>query len=342
MNADYAKFDKLKERDRKDVFEAAAGRLGTNAQSIEKDLWVCRVSDALFKGLGNRPKLYFKGGTSLSKGYGLIKRFSEDIDIVVSRAGLGIKAQDDPLAKGMTSKKRKAAVDVTKAKCSTHVLGRMKADLGKLLPECTFEDDADDPDNSSLRVKYPSLLKADGYLKPWVKIECGARGAREPEAKRGIAPYIQQELGTKIQLVTEGVTLIAAERTFWEKALILHGIYCGFRDEKRKPGENNLISRHYYDVAMMRDRPEGLKAVRDTALLTKVREHKLLLFKRGWEKLEEAKPGSIRLVPQDGIKDELAKDYEAMSGMMFGEAPDFDWVLGEIAKLDEAINKRLV
>lgn len=342
MNADYAKFDKLKERDRKDVFEAAAGRLGTNAQSIEKDLWVCRVIDALFKGLGNRPKLYFKGGTSLSKGYGLIKRFSEDIDIVVSRAGLGIKAADDPLAAGMTSKKRKAAVETTKTKCSAHVLGRMKDDLAKLLPECTFEDDGDDPDKSSLRVKYPSLLKADGYLKPWVKIECGARGAREPEAKRGIAPYIQQELGTKIKLVTEDVTLIAAERTFWEKALILHGIYCGYRDEKRKPGENNLISRHYYDVAMMRDRPEGLKAVRDIALLTKVREHKLLLFKRGWEKLEEAKPSSIRLVPQDDIKDDLAKDYEAMSGMMFGDAPDFGWVLGEIATLEEAINKRLV
>ena len=142
--------------------------------------------------------------------------------------------------------------------------------------------------------------------------------------------------------MTDGVTLIAAERTFWEKALILHGIHCGFRDQKRKPGENNLISRHYYDVAMMRDRPEGLRSVRDIALLTQVREHKLLLFKRGWDKLGEAKPGSIRLVPQDGIKDDLAKDYEAMSGMMFGDAPSFDWVLGEIATLEEAINKRLV
>ena len=342
MTAGYDKFDKLKERDRKDVFEATANRLGTNAQSIEKDLWVCRVIDALFKGLGSRPKLYFKGGTSLSKGYGLIKRFSEDIDIVVSRAGLGIKAEDDPLAKGMTSKKRKAAVETTKEKCSAHVLGRMKSDLEELLPECTFEDDGDDPDKSSLRVKYPSLLKADGYLKPWVKIECGARGAREPEAKKAIAPYIQQELGTKIKLVTDGVTLISAERTFWEKALILHGIHCGFRDEKRKPGENNLISRHYYDVAMMRDRPEGLKAVRDTALLTKVREHKLQLFKRGWEKLEEAKPGSLCLMPQDAIKEDLAKDYAAMSGMMFGKAPIFEWVLEEISKLEDTINKKLI
>ena len=342
MNTDYAKYDKLKERDRKDVFEAAADRLGTTVQSIEKDLWVCRVIDALFKGLGRQPKLYFKGGTSLSKGYGLIKRFSEDIDIVVSRAGLGIKSADNSLCDGLSNKKRKAAVEATKQKCSDHVLGRMKSNLEKLLPECSFGADEDDEDKASLRVKYPSLLKPDGYLKPWVKIECGARGAREPEAKKSIDPYLQHELGTKLNLATEGVTLIAAERTFWEKALILHGIYCGFRDEQRRPGENNLISRHYYDVAMMRDRAEGLKALRNAALLTKVREHKLLLFKRGWEKLEEAKPGAVRLVPQDDIKEDLAKDYAAMSGMMFGKAPDFEWVIGELAKLEESINRTLI
>ncbi len=342
MNANYAKFDKQKMRDRMDVFEAAAARLGTNAQSIEKDLWVCRVIDAMFTGLSTRPKLYFKGGTSLSKGYGLIKRFSEDIDIVVSRAGLGIKTEDDPLNKDLTSKKRKAAIEATKTKCSDHVLDRMKADLEKLLPECAFEADDDDHDKSSLRVKYPSLLKSDGYLKPWVKIECGARGAREPEAKKSIAPYIQHELGANFYLATEGVTLIAAERTFWEKALILHGIFCGYRDEQKMPGENNLISRHYYDVALMRDRPEGLKAVRNTSLLAKVREHKLLLFRRSWEKLEEAVPGSLHLTPQDEIKKELAKDYAAMSGMMFGKPPDFEWVLDEIAKLEDAINKKLL
>ena len=342
MNANYAKFDKQKERDRKDVFEAAAARLGTNAQSIEKDLWVCRVIDALFKGLNSRPKLYFKGGTSLSKGYGLIKRFSEDIDIVVSRGGLGIPAEDDPLNKDLTSKKRKAAIEATKTKCSDHVLGRMKADLEKLLPECTFETDDDDHDKASLRVKFPSLLKPDGYLKPWVKIECGARGAREPEAKRFIAPYIQHELDAKFNLATEGVTLIAAERTFWEKALILHGIFCGYRDEKKMPGENNLISRHYYDLAMMRDRPEGLKAIRNTSLFAQVREHKLTLFKRSWEKLEEARPGTLRLTPQDEIKKALTKDYTAMSGMMFGKAPDFEWVLDEIAKLEDAINTKLL
>lgn len=342
MNVDYLKFDKLKERDRRDVFEATADRLGTTVQAIEKDVWVCRVIDALFKGLGRQPKLFFKGGTSLSKGYGLIKRFSEDIDIVVSRGGLGIKAAGDPLKADLSNKKRRAAVDATKEKCSKHVLGAMRAKLEVLMPDCGFEADDDDEDRASLRVKYPSLLKADGYLKPWVKIECGARGAREPEAKRAIVPYIQQELGTKLKLATEGVTLIAAERTFWEKALILHGIHCGFRDAERRPSDNNLISRHYYDVAMMRDRPEGLRALRNHDLLARVRTHKLMLFRKAWEKLEEAEPGRVRLVPQAAIVPDLEKDYAAMSGMIFGEAPAFAWVLEELEKLEESINRRLV
>jgi nucleotidyltransferase AbiEii toxin of type IV toxin-antitoxin system len=192
----------------------------------------------------------------------------------------------------------------------------------------------------SLRVVYPSLLKPDGYLKPWVKIECGARGAIEPDAKRSIAPYIQRELSTRLNLATETVTLIAAERTFWEKALILHGAYCGYRDEKRTPGDKDLISRHYYDVAMMRDCREGRKAVADDALLKRVREHKQLMFRRGWEKLEEAMPGGVHLVPQKEIQDELESNYQAMSGMMFGEAPKFAWVLEQLAGLENEINRK--
>ena len=188
-----------------------------------------------------------------------------------------------------------------------------------------------------------SLLKADAYLKPWVKVECGARGAYEPDVKRDITPYIQTELGNRFKLATKAVTLISAERTFWENALILHGIYCGFRDDEgRRPGDKNLISRHYYDVAMMRDRAEGLRAVRDEGLLDRFRIHKQLMFRRGWEKLDEAKRGGIRVVPQKEIRKDLEKDYADMQGMMFGDAPTFAWIIGELEKLEEAVNKRLV
>jgi hypothetical protein len=93
---------------------------------------------------------------------------------------------------------------------------------------------------------------------------------------------------------------------------------------------------------MIADRPEGLRALRNTALLTKVREHKLLLFKRRWEKLEEAKPGTLRLAPQDGIKEDLAKDYAAMSGMMFGDPPSFEWAMEVLGQLEERINHKLL
>ncbi len=338
MNEAYLEFDKLRKQDRRDVYEAAAARLGATVQSIEKDLWVCRVIDALFKGLPRQPKLYFKGGTSLSKGYGVINRFSEDIDIVLSRKGLGINGDADPLAIGLTKSKRKKAVKAAKKICSAHVLGKMKKNVSDVLPNCQINTDEDDREQMSLRVVYPTIFETDDYLKPWVKIECGARGAVEPEVKRSIEPYIQSELGVRLNLKTQNVTLIRAERTFWEKALILHGNYCGYRDEARRLTDKNLASRHYYDVAMLADCDEGRAAVGNEELLTRVREHKLALFPTTWEKLEEAVPGNVRLVPQKTIQDDLKRDYEAMQGMMFGDAPEFEWIIDQLAGLEAAIN----
>lgn len=291
MNSDYVRFDKLKRQDRLDLFEGTAARLGATSQSVEKDLWVCRTIDALFKGMPIQPKLFFKGGTSVSKGYGLIRRFSEDIDIVLSRSGLRAKGEDDPFTPSLSASKRKSAVERLLRICSAHVQGRMLERLAPLLPMCSIDPDPDDPDAASLRVKYPSILPADGYLKPFVKIECGARGALEPIQKRPIAPYVQDLIGTRFNLTTPSVTLIAARRTFWEKALILHGIHCGFRDGGKRPADQNPISRHYYDVAMMAGAAEGVRAIKDLVLLDEVREHKLLVFKRPWEKLHEARPG---------------------------------------------------
>jgi hypothetical protein len=338
MNSDYSRFDKLKARDRLDLFEATAAQLGATTQSIEKDFWVCRTIDALFKGMPKQPKLFFKGGTSLSKGYGLIQRFSEDIDIVLSRTGLRAKGEDDPFTPSLSATKRKAAGKRLKKICSDHVQGRMRERLIPLLPMCQITEDEDDEDGASLQIKYPSILRADGYLKPFVKVECGARGALEPIQMRPISPYVQEFVGSRFNLTTPSVTLIAARRTFWEKALILHGVHCGFRDESMRPSDQNPISRHYYDVAMMAGHAEGAKALKDLALLHEVREHKLLIFKRPWEKLKEAHPGSIWLVPQKEIQADLDRDYERMSGMMFGEPPDFAWVLAELSKLEKTIN----
>ena len=337
MNPNYRAFDNFKEQDRRDLFEAAAVSLGTNAQAIEKDFWVCRVIDALFKGLSRQPKLYFKGGTSLSKGFGLIRRFSEDIDIVLSRDGPRLGPDRDPFVVGLSGSKRKGRFEALGPICAAHVGGRMRDGLAALLPQCAFELDPDDA--QTLRVRYPSIYPPDPYLRPFVKIECGARGALEPIQIRTIAPYVQSLLEMRVDLTTPKVTLIAARRTFWEKALILHGVFCGFRDEGRLPTDANPISRHYYDLAMMFGTKEGAAAVADLDLLADVREHKQLAFRRPWEKLAEATPGSVRLVPQGEVQELLAADFERMSGMMFGEPPTFEWVIDRLAETETAINR---
>jgi hypothetical protein len=291
----------------------------------------------LFKGLPRQPKLFFKGGTSLSKGYGLIRRFSEDIDIVFSRNGLLLGHERDPFVGGLSAKKRKERFETLTEICAQHVGRKMKARLATLMPSCEVQVSENDP--ATLELRYPSLFPQDAYLRPFVKVECGARGALEPIEVRTIAPYVQDLLEMRLDLTTPKVTLIAARRTFWEKALILHGIYCGYRDGGRTPDDANPISRHYYDLAMMAGAKQGKAAVMDVDLLADVREHKILAFKRSWEKLEEAMPGQVHLVPQAEIQPLLEADFARMAGMMFGDPPSFDWVLARLAELEAEINQ---
>lgn len=344
INDGYAAFDALIERERLDLFVATARDLGASEQAIEKDFWVCRTIDAMFKGFGKfaRPKLYFKGGTSLSKGYRLIKRFSEDIDIVVSRRGLGIADVDDPL-KQSSGAKRKAATADAMDKCCAFVSGRMRKKLSELMAPagCRVAMDEGDPDGCTLQVHYPSLLRANAYIAPWVKIEVGARGAITPCVERAIEPYVQTILGDRLNLATNGVAMIEAERTFLEKALILHANHCRVRDNPDwRPSDRNHMARHYYDLAMMRDTTIGQRALIDDALLADVRSTKIKMFYVAAEKLGEAERGAIKLVPQARLRKLIEADYAAMEGMMFHDPPPFSWIMDEVAEIEAAINSR--
>ena len=125
----FASFLALSVRDRRDAFAAAANRLDTVPGYVEKDFWVCLVLDALFNRLpAGHPKLLFKGGTSLSKAFGLIRRFSEDIDLVVHRDALGFAGDRDPTtAAGLSKKRRSALFEELAGTCGAYVLGDLKA-----------------------------------------------------------------------------------------------------------------------------------------------------------------------------------------------------------------------
>ena len=342
----FGSFLALPERDRRDVFDSAARRLGAPSGHVEKDFWVCLVLDALYNRLPDgHPRLLFKGGTSLSKAFGLIRRFSEDIDLVVHRGDLGFVGDRDPVIEGsLSNRKRKALFEELARACGDYVLGDLaiflKKTVGEMAEGCEVLPDADDGDGQTLLVSYPTLYPGGdaAYVSPRVKVEAGARSALEPNVIRAVRPYVADDL-LDWPFVVENVATVAPERTYWEKLLILHGVHHGYQGSKRLPADKDRISRHYYDAAMMTESGIGGSALSDEDLLEAVRNHNLVAFRQAWKRFEEAVPGSVRLVPQLELRMAIERDYRAMRDMILGDAPTFEWIMDRLRRAEATINR---
>ena len=345
VNKSFESFLALPEGERRDAIEAVAISLSTLAIHVEKDFWVCLVLDMLYNRLpGDHPKLLFKGGTCLSKVFGLIQRFSEDVDIVVHRDDLGFKDDRDPTAAdNLSNKKRKVLFEELRAACSDYVLGDLKAALADLINDtaegCRVYPDDKDVSRQTLYVDYPSLFPGDdnGYVVPRVKIEAGARSALTPSLAGSASPYISAEL-PDWSFEVGNIRAIAPERTYLEKLLILHGLHCGYRDVGRLPSARDRISRHYYDAATVAASEVGRSAMSDVGLLRDVRNHNLVAFRQAWKRFEEAVPGSVRLVPQPELRAVIERDYETMRSMIFNEPPNIEWIMEQLRFAEAVVN----
>lgn len=344
MNPTYQEFLQLSKRDRQDVFEAAAERLDTIPTYIEKDFWLCLCLDVLYNGLArDTVPLLLKGGTTLSKAFNIINRFSEDIDITVSRFALGFSEAKDPLSDDLSNKQRSALIDELKSTAASYVYGPLKNDIISVMTSisslCKVVQESDNQDTPTLLVEYPSLYPQEdsAYVQPRVKLASGARSALSPSSPRDIIPYISEDL-PNMDLSVCNITTIDAERTFWDKILIMHGRRCGYDDKNRLPEDRHRVSRHYYDVALIVPTEICENAVNNVALLNDVRKHSLAMFRRGWEKLEEARLGTFRLIPSGELLKVIERDYEQMKGMIFGSAPSIDEVMGAIGDLERKLN----
>lgn len=320
---------RLAARERSELFAESAARMGTTPAVVEKDFWVSWVLCRLFADAQLANWLMFKGGTSLSKAYGLIQRFSEDIDLVLDWRTV---SEADPLAERSQTQQNKlnASIEAQAVRfIAGDMLGRIRAVLGDL---CVCEVEAND--THVINVRYPAAFP-DTYLRPEVRLEIGPLAAWLPHEQRRVSCYAAEQFPTVFTQPDFEVRVIRAERTFWEKATILH-------HEAHRPLGNlqpARYSRHYYDLARMAASPVRAGALADFDLLAEVVAFKRRFYPRGWARYELAVPGSLSLVPSGEVLNAVEADYRAMQGMIFGSVPAFQDILSALADLESEINR---
>ena len=329
--------------ERRVYFEQTAARMRLSPQIVEKDFWVCWTLKELFGLPDIGSTLIFKGGTSLSKVYRLIERFSEDIDVSLDRASLGFGGEADPEAGG-SAKEQARRLDRLRQACQDKITGQLKPAFEKTIATkfgratgWSVTVDEADPDRQTLLYAYPSGWpeKTAGYVRAAVKIEMGARSDHWPSEQAEISAYVAQQFPAAFRVPAFIVKVLAAERTFWEKATLLHA-------EHHRPADKTMplrLSRHYYDLSRLILSGTGEKVARDLELLRRVVEHKKVFFRSGWANYDTAQKGSLRISPAPDRLKPLEADYDKMQEMFFGDRPAFTEIFRVIREWEDGFNQ---
>jgi hypothetical protein len=328
--------------ERRQICLVAAEQLNLNPGGVEKDFWVCWTLRELFSLPEIGQHLTFKGGTSLSKGWKLIQRFSEDIDVVIDRDVLGFDGERSPeVAAGSNERRRR--LEALRTACQTWIRDALHPALDRRLRErlggmgaWTLTNDPNDPDRQTLLFSYPGSIQEQGYLRPEVKIELGARSDVEPSARPEIQPYIADALPDVLGPSQFAVQTLDPRRTFLEKACLLHEE--SYRAGGKAPAAR--LSRHYYDLWCLIRAGTADAAVADPELFNRVVAHRGVFFRRSAEAQATLRPGSLRIMPTREHYPAWQRDYDAMrEAMFFGEAPEFAEILMAVEDFQNKFNK---
>jgi len=334
--------DLLSITEREPFFSAAAEEQNIPFEIIEKDFWVVWTLERLFSLIELSEHLTFKGGTSLSKIYNVIRRFSEDIDLSIEKSFFGFGEHNDP-EKALSKNKQRISLNTLSALCSKYVQNDLVENLTnaiskklKTIEGWYLEIDADDPDGQTLQFNYPCTSEKNKYIRPSVKIELGARAEHWPVSKHKIQSYAKEALKEKVTEPEVWVKVLDAKRTFWEKATILHQ-YAHLPKDKRLPLR---ISRHYYDFFCLLNSDIKINAINEPKLLDRVAIHKSIYFASAWANYDSARKGSLKLLPPSILHDTLEKDYGLMRDMFFGTIPDWNEILKVIGNFECEFNEK--
>ena len=330
----------LSSADQSEALEVAAGRSGRPAHLLEKDIWVVWALSAIYDSpLGNT--LTFKGGTSLSKVYKVIDRFSEDIDLTYDIRELVPDLLRDGNPIPASASQEKKITSAVRSRLPQWIEQTVQPVIEQALVASGLQAALSlaGKDNDKLIIAYPATKKGTGYAAATIQLEFGARATGEPHQRHHVACDIAP-LIDGVTFPTAQPLVMAAERTFWEKATAAH-VYCL---QGRLRGDR--YSRHWYDLAALAKTTHFASAASDHQLARQVAEHKSMFFAEkdvdgGKVDYFQATSGDLRLIPQGPSLDALEKDYAAMleDGLLAFEQPTFETVMASCAAIQDEINR---
>ncbi|MDR1591800.1 MAG: nucleotidyl transferase AbiEii/AbiGii toxin family protein [Prevotellaceae bacterium] len=334
-------FFQLSEKDRIDVVNQAVIRKKLPAEAIEKDIWVTAVLRALFS-LPYADSISFKGGTSLSKCFNLIERFSEDVDIAINREYFGFWGEKFTI-KQISKELRKA--------CCGFCRNTLQFDLAKKLvadgiPENLFSVSMNitsitTVDPEKIFIAYQSLFSdnkpdnTDSYIQSVVVLEINARSMKEPLENVELRSIIDETFSDKTFADKPfAVSAVVPERTFLEKVCLLH-------EEFSKPRESvrvERMSRHLYDIVRIMETPIAEKTLKDKDLFGSIVAHRRLFIAMKDFNYDTLAPQMLKIVPPDSVFSKWESDYGKMQTIIYGETLSFSVLIEKVKELNQRLN----
>lgn len=329
-------FTSLSRPEKRELILRASAELKISPILIEKDFWVCWLLNKIFQHEISKD-ITFKGGTSLSKCYGMISRFSEDIDLTIDRRIFNQDANENALS----NKGLKRLMELNEKSVSDFITLTFKPTLEKIISidigEIGWKLSRDENESKNLRFFYPSSIDLidNTYVKQSVLIELGVRGEINPFETKKVTSYLEKQFDKMLVVNESAIRTLSPTRTFWEKITLLHA---EFNRPPHKASADRM-SRHYYDVHQLIINGVADLAIQNVPLLYDVINHKKKYFRAAWAQYENAIPGTLRVVPHAALQEILIKDYKQMSYMLFGEIPEFQTIIKSLQDFEDRVNR---
>ncbi|WP_041536989.1 nucleotidyl transferase AbiEii/AbiGii toxin family protein [Pseudopedobacter saltans] len=328
---------KLTKEQKVQVLEQTGIAKGLPAFVIEKDWWVCILLKAIFQSKYAK-SVIFKGGTSLSKAYHLIHRFSEDIDLVIDRHLLGF---DELTSITQIKKLRKASGSFIINEFREELIHQLdQLGIDKAFYEIKYNDHVDDTsDPNTLGVYYQSVVPvSNAYVEQRVLLELGARSLTEPAETKSIISFIDENYkGLSFAEPAFEVQVVVPTRTFIEKVLLLHEEFSKPTDKIR----TDRLTRHFYDLEKLMKAEYGLLALQDEELFHAIVEHRKTVNPIRGLDYSNHKKGKIKILPPDEVRSKWEADYKTMQeNMIVDESLDWKELLNRIQEIENKWNEQ--